>query len=192
MSTNQGGTPLPATERSAATGDLRQFRSSRTLRNGTGIVIRAVRPDDKERFRIAFSKLQSETVFRRFFGYKEELSKAELEQATNVDFDRVVALVATVGSAEQEAIVAGARYIGYGPPSKMAEVAFTVEEDYQGLGIGTALLRELIAIARTKGIAQFTAEVLAENRSMLAVFAHSGLQMREQRTSEGIHLTLSL
>ena len=123
---------MPGTEASAAVGDWQNSCSTHVLRNGTEIVIRAVRPDDKERFRAAFRKLGSASIYTRFFGYKNELSEAELEQATNVDFDRVVALVATTGLAEQETIIAGARYATYEPPLKSAEVAFTVEEDTRG------------------------------------------------------------
>ena len=122
--------------------------------------IRAVRPDDKERFRAAFRKLGSASIYTRFFGYRNELSEAELEQATNVDFDRVVALVATTGLAQQETIIAGARYATYEPSLKSAEVAFTVEEEYQGLGIATALLNQLVRIARAKDLSRFEAEVL--------------------------------
>jgi RimJ/RimL family protein N-acetyltransferase len=155
-------------------------------------VIRAVRPDDKERFRVAFSKLDSASIYTRFFGYKTELSGAELEQATNVNFHRTVALVATIGLAEQESLIAGARYVGLDAPPKSAEVAFIVEEDYQGLGVGTALLGELVRIARANGLSQLEADVLPANRPMLAVFARSGLPMRQQSTADATHVTLSL
>jgi RimJ/RimL family protein N-acetyltransferase len=183
---------MPGTEASAAVGDWQNSCSTHVLRNGTEIVIRAVRPDDKERFRAAFRKLGSASIYTRFFGYKNELSEAELEQATNVDFDRVVALVATTGLAEQETIIAGARYATYEPPLKSAEVAFTVEEEYQGLGIATALLNQLVRIARAKGLSRFEAEVLPSNRPMLAVFARSGLSVRRQSTPEAVHVTLLL
>ena len=183
---------MPGTEASAAAGDWRSFRSTRVLRSGTEIVIRAVRPEDKERFRAAFRSLDSTSVYTRFFGYRSELSEAELEQATNVDFDRVVALVSTTGSAEQETIIGGARYVTHEPPLKSAEVAFTVEEDYQGLGIATALLSQLVRIARAKGLSRLEAEVLPSNRPMLAVFARSGLSMRQQSTPEAVHVTLLL
>ncbi len=75
---------------------------------------------------------------------------------------------------------------------RIAEIAFVVEEDYQGLGIAGRLLRHLAAIARELGITKFEADVLAENASMLAVFARSGLPMRRQREGGTVHVTLSL
>ena len=74
----------------------------------------------------------------------------------------------------------------------MAEVAFMVEEDYQGLGIAGKILRHLAGIAKDKGIVQFHAEVLPENKGMLAVFNRSGFPV-EQEYDDGVaHVTLSL
>ena len=183
---------LPA--QSAAQGDLQHFAVPLVLPNGTSILIRAVRPDDKERFRTAFGNLERRSIYARFFGYKRDLTEAELQQATNVDFDDVVAIVATVGSGESETIIAGARYArGTGPASRpSAELAFLVEEDYQGQGIAGSLLGHLVRIARSRGVSQFDADVLAANRPMLAVFARSRLPMRQQRTQDLVRITLSL
>jgi RimJ/RimL family protein N-acetyltransferase len=164
------------------------------LPNGTSILIRAIRPDDRERLRAAFDNLDRRSVYTRFFGYKKELTETELEQATNVDFDRVVALVAVIGPEGAETIIGGARYMrNDGPASRLsAELAFTVEEDYQGQGIARYLLGHLVDIARGKGLLHFDADVLATNRPMLAVFARSGLPMRQQHDQDVIRVTLSL
>jgi RimJ/RimL family protein N-acetyltransferase len=93
-----------------------------------------------------------------------------------------------------ETIIGAGRYVLYDPPNtqRSAEIAFTVEEDYQGRGIASRILRHLIHIAQGKGVSQFEAEVLSENRSMLAVFARSGLPMKKTLEEGAIHLTLSL
>ena len=184
-------TPTSLTRGSAI--DVRNFAATHILRNGTTILIRAVRPDDKARLRSTFGKLEKTTVYMRFFGYKNELTDVELEQATNVDFDQVVALWATTGPSDAEAIIAGARYVrDPDPNSRHAEVAFTVEEDYQGQGIARCLLAHLVDIARDKGLLRFEADVLANNRPMLAVFARSGLPMQRQSSEGVIHVTLCL
>ena len=67
-----------------------------------------------------------------------------------------------------------------------------VEEDYQGLGIGSVTLRHLAGIAKDKGIAQFHAEVLQENRGMLAVFKRSGFPTKQESAEGVVHVTLSL
>ena len=171
--------------------NLQDFAAIHVLPNGISILIRAVRPDDKERLRVAFSELERASIYTRFFGYRKELTEAELEQATHVDFDRVVALWAAIDSGGAEIIIGGGRYVESASGAG-AEVAFAVEEDYQGQGIASCLLRHLVRIARSKGLVQFEADVLPTNRAMLAVFARSGLPMRQQSARDVIHITLSL
>jgi RimJ/RimL family protein N-acetyltransferase len=102
--------------------------------------------------------------------------------------------VVTVGEGEQETIIGAGRYVAFDAPGNLrrAEVAFTVEEDYQGQGIASRLLRHLVRIARQKGVSQFEAEVLAENKAMLAVFERSGLPLRKKFEGGTMHITLSL
>src|SRR4051794_17290470 len=82
----------PSSPARATQASLKDFAVKHVLRSGTSILIRAVRPDDKERLRAAFNGLDRTSIYTRFFGHRKELTEAELEQATNVDFDQVVAL----------------------------------------------------------------------------------------------------
>ena len=75
---------------------------------------------------------------------------------------------------------------------RSAEVAFTIEEDYQRQGLAGRLLRALATLARRHGIARFTADVLADNAAMLAVFARSGVAMRKRREGGVLHIELDL
>jgi GNAT superfamily N-acetyltransferase len=108
----------------------------------------------------------------------------------NVDFKNHVALVAIAEEHGHSMIVAGGRYILVEP--QCAEVAFTVLDEYQGQGIGAALLRHLIAIAREVGVNHLVAQVLRENSAMLKVFRRSGLKCTERREADSIHVTLEL
>jgi RimJ/RimL family protein N-acetyltransferase len=165
--------------------DLRSYQRSFKLKNGIAISLRAIRPDDRERLRTAFGHLDPATIYTRFFGAKRELSEAELTAATAVDFHTVVALVAVLDN-DPETIVGGGRYVrSPGPDAPDAEVAFTVEEDYQGLGLASLILRELITIAKGAGVARFIAEVLPANTAMLKVFRRSGHAM-SSRTQDGV------
>jgi GNAT superfamily N-acetyltransferase len=184
MGASPAATPSPEN-------DLRDYSATHILPDGTTILIRAIRRDDKPRFRAAFANLERDSIYRRFMSYKKELTDADFEHATEVDFDRVVALVATVGSGDAEAIIAGARYVSDpGPaPHCNAEIAFLVEEDYQGQGIAGRLLDHLVRIACAKGLSQLYAEVLANNRPMLTVFERSGLPMQRTQVQDVIHVT---
>ncbi len=156
--------------------------------------IRAIRPDDKGALMAGFRRLSEDTVYRRFFHNKRDMTPQELEYYTEIDFVRHVGLVAVIEEDGKERIIGGGRYIGFSGPSgeSRAELAFTVADDFQGLGLATHFLRHLIEIARAKGIEVFEAEVLSGNRSMLRVFEKSGLPMATQKTDDTVQITLSL
>lgn len=173
---------------------IRNFSVEETLKNGLRVTIRAIRPEDRAAFHAAFNGLDETTIQLRFFGPKRELTHQELTQATEVDFVRTVALVICTQDEGGERIIGGGRYIAFGPaePPDRAEVAFTVEEDFHGLGIASRTLRHLAALARQQGIAELHAEVLPENKGMLAVFQRSGFPVRQEYADGVVHVTLTL
>jgi RimJ/RimL family protein N-acetyltransferase len=174
--------------------DARTFEATETLKNGVTVNIRAVRSSDKAGIVEAFALLDPESVYTRFFQHKPSLSNQELKAATEVDFENIVALVVTIATGGREVIIGGGRYATVNPSStqRSAEIAFMVEEDYHGLGIAGRILRHLARIAREKGVSRFQAEVLPQNKAMLAVFLRSGLPMKQTQAEGVIHVTLSL
>ena len=175
-------------------GDARKHYLEDTLRDGRSIVIRAVNADDRDRIRTAFSELERQTIYTRYFSHKEMLSESELDEVTEPDFDSMVVLVATLLENGEETVIAGARYMVYEGTDglRVAEVAFTVEEDYQGHGLASRLLAELAYIARAKDIVRFEAEVMPGNTAMLKVFEKSGMPMTLSRGDGYVHVELAL
>ena len=153
------------------------------------VLIRAVRPDDKERIVRAFRELEPRTVYMRFFAYRRELGEEELRRITECDGASEAVLVATVGSGDQETIVGLGHCVRAG---MAAEIAFVVEEDFQRLGIASRLLQGLVHVARANGITQLEADVLPDNLPMLQVLRRSGLPLRESRSEGVVHATLFL
>jgi RimJ/RimL family protein N-acetyltransferase len=174
--------------------DPRHYLVTDTLRNGTPVTIRAIRPEDKTKLVSAFKNLDRESVYTRFFQYVTELTDQDLRRATEVDFDHEVALVVTANLGDEETIIGAGRYVVYeeADAGRSAEVAFMVEEDYQGLGVASRIFRHLVQIGRQNNVARFTADVLAGNQAMLRVFAGSGLPMNQQRDGTVVQVTLSL
>jgi GNAT superfamily N-acetyltransferase len=176
-------------------GDAREHRVAEVLRDGTAVTVRAVRPDDRARLRAAFVGLDKESVYTRLFRFKPELTEADLDWLTRVDFDRTVQLVATVGGEDAATVIGSARSVVTDPddaPATRAEVAFMVEEDCQGRGLASRLLAHLIRLARARGLQFLDAEVLAGNAPMLAVFERSGLPMTRRAEDGVVHVTLAL
>ena len=178
----------------ASSADPRHYVVADTLKDGTAITIRAIRRDDSGRVLEAFTNLDPESIYTRFFSPKRGLTDLELKQFTDVDFDRVVALVVTTRTEGSQTLIAGGRYVSDDaqPSVRSAEVAFTTEEDYRGRGIASLILGHLVRIARQMGVSRFEAYVLTGNQSMLSVFRRSGLPMQLRYEGGIVHVTLSL
>jgi RimJ/RimL family protein N-acetyltransferase len=166
------------------------YSAVETLRDGRRIDIRALRPTDRAELLQAVGRTSLQSLYRRFFAVKRDLTEQEVAYFLNIDFIDHVALVAVVEEDSRPAIVGGARYIVIEPGS--AEVAFAVIDQYQGQGIGTALMRHLAGIARGVGIRELTADVLPENNAMLRVCATSGLPLTTKYESNIVHVALRL
>ena len=134
------------------------------------MLVRPVEPDDKERIRTGFDRLERESRYRRFLSVIPELSDSALHYLTEVDHHDHEALVALDPDSGHG--VAIARFVRTRPG--VAEVAVTVADDWQGRGLGTKLLELLAARARTEGVSRFSALVLATNTDMIDLMRRLG------------------
>lgn len=171
-----------------------QYEVSATLKDGTAIIIRAIRPDDSGPLREQFvNHLSTESVRLRFHGLRRAPSVNEAERLTNVDFIDHVALVATP-QANLKELIGVARYIvdDDRPRRDLAEVAFLILDEYQGKGLGTLLFKHLALLAKTRGIRELRADVLADNQAMLRVIEQSGFPTRRSTSFGVVRLMISL
>ena len=144
-----------------------------TTRDGATLRLRPIRPDDADALVSFHSRLSWDSIYRRYFSMHPKLSSEEVAHLTQVDYADRLAFVVQDG----EHLVAVGRYDRY-PSKDEAEVAFVVSDEYQHLGLGLSLLEHLAQAAWARGITTFTAETLATNRDMMAVFHHSGFPVK--------------
>jgi GNAT superfamily N-acetyltransferase len=168
--------------------DAAHYSATETLRDGRTIEIRAQRPQDREAMHEGIARLSSKSLYRRFFAVRREFSEKETDYFLDVDFVGHVALVAVADEAGKPTIVGGGRYVVVKPGQ--AEVAFAIIDPFQGLGVGSALMRHLAILGREAGLRELVAEVLSENVPMLNVFKRSGLAMETRREGSVVHVTL--
>ena len=166
------------------------YRAVEPLRDGRRIEIRALRPDDETQMLAAVSRTSPQSLYRRFFGPKKGFSDSEKTFFLNVDFVDHVALVATIGQNGGTEIVGGARYVATEPA--IAEVAFTVIDEFQGKGVGSALMRHLIRLARRASLKQLVADVLPDNTAMINILKKSGLPATITKSKGVIHIQLNV
>jgi GNAT superfamily N-acetyltransferase len=140
------------------------------LRDGRAIELRPLVPGDRAEHRAFVERLSRRSSRFRFFVPIRSLEPRQQDLYFDLDGSNRVALVATFPG--EQAIRAVGRYAR--ERDDAAEVAFVVEDELQGLGIGRALLRRLAEIAVENGITRFTAWVLADNLEMLDLFRATG------------------
>lgn len=141
------------------------------LENGESLRIRPIRPDDEPRLVALYNRLSRRTAYQRFFAVKRRLPADWVHNFANVDYRSRLAIVA-----ERET-VAGLELVGVGryePTDEegTGEVAFVLEDGYQGRGLGVVLLDEVLNAGIERGLTRFRADVLAENHRMLRLLAH--------------------
>ena len=142
------------------------------LRDGTEVLIRPVEPDDKPLFEAGWERFGQESRYRRFMGAKPALTERDLAfftEVDHVDHEALGAIDPETGSG-----LGVARYIRDPARPDAAEAAVSVIDACQGRGVGSALLHELVALARARGIRTFTASLFASNHSMLRLFERVG------------------
>jgi RimJ/RimL family protein N-acetyltransferase len=142
------------------------------LRDGEEILIRPIRPDDRDELAAGLRRLSPESRYRRFFTPTNELSAAELSYLTEVDHHDHEALVALEPDTEHG--IGVARFVRSTDDREVAEVAVAVADSWQNRGVATALLGRLTQRAREEGVRRFSAEILADNRPMLELIDELG------------------
>ncbi len=142
------------------------------LKDGAPARVRPVQEGDSELLANLFTRLSAETVYNRFFQTKTRLTEKELNYFTHVDYERRMAFLVFL----EAQLIAVGRYDRF-PDEAVAEVAFVVDDEHQGRGVGTLLLQLLTEHARDNGISGFQAMVLADNYGMMRVFRNSGYQL---------------
>jgi GNAT superfamily N-acetyltransferase len=149
------------------------------LRDGSRVVVRPVRPEDKELFLRGWQRFGEESRYRRFLGVKGSLTARDLAYFTEVDHVDHEAL----GAIDEG--VGVARMIRLPDQPVVAEAAVSVIDAWQGRGLGGLLLQRLTERAAELGIERFKASLLATNHSMLALFSRLGhLELRQLGAGE--------
>jgi acetyltransferase len=147
------------------------------LRDGVEIVIRPIGPEDAEREQAFVRALSPESRYFRFMTTLRELSPDMLYRFTHPDFQRDLALVATVGEGGAARLIGVARCVADSEGAG-AEFAVVVADQWQNRGVGTRLLCELMRAARSVGLRRLWGDILASNLRMLALMASLGFEIQ--------------
>jgi acetyltransferase len=149
-----------------------------TAPNGVRLTVRPIRPEDAEIERDFVRQLSPEARYYRFMSTMRELSPQMLARFTQIDYDREMALIAVVARNGRAEEVGVARYVT-NPDGTSCEFAIVVADEWQEHGLGHHLMSQLIEIARSRGLATMSGDILAVNQPMLAFVASLGFAIGE-------------
>ena len=130
------------------------------------LLLRPIRPEDEPALQAIFAHLTPEQIRMRFFVYLKTLSHAMAARITQVDYDREMGLVLSAPGVPGRAEIYGVVQVCADPDNERAEYAILVRGDMTGKGLGTLLMRHMIAYCRGRGIGEIYGDVLCENLTM--------------------------
>src|SRR5262245_15928897 len=168
------------------------LRDSLTLADGTVVTIRPITPADAGIETEFIARLSPQTRRYRFLSGLKELTAPMLKRFLNVDYPNEMALIATVPFDGREREIGVARYAAGSRPESV-EFAVVIEDEWQGKGLGPALLERLFAIAEQSGFAEIEGLVLNENYGMLKLMERMGFERSYRLHEPGVvHVSKSL
>ena len=155
-----------------------------TLRDGTPLHLRPIRPEDQERLVSFYDRLSRESAYQRFFTVMKRLPPDWAHLLADVDYERRLALLAEHGPPAARELVGVARYE---PTDRAdtAEIAFVIQDGWQNRGLGTLMLNALLAAAEARGIRRFRAYVLTTNARMIDLLVRF-TDVQERHTASGV------
>jgi RimJ/RimL family protein N-acetyltransferase len=154
------------------------------LSDGTRLLVRHIRPTDKRLLTAAWEHLSEDTRRKRFLAPKPRLTSGDLRYLTEVDGVNHVALVVLHANDWTRPVAVG-RFVRMPDDPDTAEVAVTVDDDWQGHGIGKRVGLLLADEARSLGIKRFSASILTDNKPALKLMEAMSERL-ERHTGGGV------
>ncbi len=167
--------------------DPRGYREYVLLKDGQGVLLRLATPDDRPRLEALVGRVSRESLRLRFMGGVSQVPARFLGELCSGDLRDAGCLLAIIGDGDDARVVGFGNYVAAGTRN-IAEVAFLVEDAWQGRGISTLILERLAGIAAGMGFVAFEADVLFENQAMIQVFRSSGFDVRQAVDGGAYHL----
>ena len=164
----------------------RELEHDAVLCDGSRVHIRPIRPEDAPRLVALYDRLGAHTAYQRFFVVMRRLPPDWARLLATVDYRRRLALVAERSTNGEPELLGVGRYES-SATDDVPEVAFVVQDGWQGKGVGTILLGDVLRAGLARGFRRFRAYVLADNRRMLDLLARFG-DIQESRTDHGVRI----
>ena len=155
---------------------------------GDAVTIRPAKPVDERRIQEHFYNLDKDDVLARFFHEKTTFVRDEVAEVSQVDYVKDLTLLALVGEFGFGRVIAVAEYLLL-PAKNVAEVAFSVDRQWQGRGLGKLMIRKLADAARENGISGLVAYTSPGNQGMIRLFRSLPYKVSTEFEVDTVHLS---
>jgi acetyltransferase len=173
----------PSSERLAIAAYPKELETAETLRDGTVLRLRPLRPEDEPLLHDLAAHMSCEDLRLRFFTPVQGLTHTIAARLSQLDYDRELALLA-----ERDGTALGVVHFFADPDKLRAEYAIAVRSDWKGHGVGFLLMTRLIGIARQRGVGELVGEVMRENKPMLEMCRELGFSIVSQPADPAVML----
>ena len=167
--------------------DARQFREYVLLRDGQSVLLRMATPADVPAIEALLSRASRQSLRMRFMGGMSQVPRKFVAELCGEDPRDRACLLAVIGEEPDARVVGFGNYVGLGARNT-AEVAFLVEDEFQGRGVSTLLLERVAGLAAGVGFVGFEADILFENQPMINVFRDSGFESTQVLEGGSYHI----
>ena len=172
-----------------------QYASRWTLRDGTEVTIRPIRPEDEPLMVEFHANISERSVYFRYLhlmGLSKRIAHERLTRACFIDYAREMALVGEHRDGAGRASILGVGRLVKMRGTRTGEFALVVTDARQGQGLGTELLRRLVRIGRDEGLTKIVARIDAENREMQRVSEQVGFTVHYDAAEQLMEAALDL
>jgi RimJ/RimL family protein N-acetyltransferase len=153
--------------------DFRQYSDVLRARNGNAVTVRFLEPRDAEELQHYFRSLSTRSRYNRFLGAMSELPKSQLDHFIHIGEDERFSVIVTMNIDGFETIVGEARYAFHADTGSL-EFGLSIDDRWQGHGIGSSLLKNLECRAAAFGTSRLFGDTLRSNEAMIALARKSG------------------
>ena len=158
---------------------------TRTLFDGSEVLIRPIRAEDKTMEQDFVQHLSPDSRYRRFMSTLKELPPGKLKYLTEIDYEKHLALVAIVERDGEQIEIGVARYVA-DPSGTNCEFAIAIDDEWQGSGVAGILMLTLIDAARARGMQRMEAFILATNDKMIKFAKQLGFAVHRDLDDPGM------
>lgn len=155
---------------------------------GQWLQIRPIRPEDEDIETAFLDHLSPQSLYNRFHGAGVKPTPAQIHRFTHIDYTTEMALVATTMLDGEELQIGVARYVAEN--DRIAEFAIVIADQWQGCGLGQALMQRLIDCGRDAGFAELHGHILAANPQMLALMHRLGFELHPHPDGRELRLAI--